>query len=160
MTWSQEGTNIFGNKVKDNLLVPWKYSSDYYNWNGAIRTSPRPFSITCDRMQQLLCREISSPSPSHPSRSVCHWELTGKLTSFLAQARGHVVLQLAQRGRLEGLKVDLNLVRIRIPQRRLPVLDYVHHTAQLISCNNHNSQTKKARISDKQQFSNDSSATH
>lgn len=70
-------------------------------------------------------------------RSVCHWELTGELTSFLAQARGHVVLQFAQRRRLQGLKVDFDLVRIRVPKRRLPVLNYVHHTAQLVPWKNY-----------------------
>lgn len=52
---------------------------------------------------------------------------------LLLEAAGHVFLQLSQRGGLQSLKVDLDLIRVGVLQRGLARLDYVHDAAQFVA---------------------------
>jgi len=56
---------------------------------------------------------------------------TAGLAHLLVEAGLDVLLQLAQRGRLQRLEVDLDLVGVGVPQGGLPRLDDAHHAAQL-----------------------------
>lgn len=79
-------------------------------------------------------RGCGSGREGETKSTLCHWELTVGLTSFFTEARRNVALEFAQRRRLQRLKIDLNLVRIRVAQRRFPTLDDVHNTAEFIAC--------------------------
>lgn len=61
------------------------------------------------------------------------FQLTVRFARLLAQAAGDVALELAQRGRLERLEVDLDLLGVGVAQRGLARLDDVHDAAQLVS---------------------------
>lgn len=59
--------------------------------------------------------------------------LTHELPLLLLQAGLDVALQLSECGGFEGLEVDLDLVGVRVPQRRLSGLDNVDDAAQLLA---------------------------
>lgn len=52
---------------------------------------------------------------------------------LLPEAAGDVFLQLSQRGGLKSFKVNLDLIRVGVLQRRLTRLDYVHDAAQFVA---------------------------
>lgn len=65
--------------------------------------------------------------------SCVNWELTVGLTSFFTETRGHVALEFTQRRWFQCLKIDFDLVRIRVTQRWLTALDDVHYASQFIT---------------------------
>lgn len=60
-------------------------------------------------------------------------ELTVGFARFLPQTSSHIGLELSQRGRFEGLEVDLDLLGVRVAQRGLTRLNDVHHPAQFVA---------------------------
>ena len=51
----------------------------------------------------------------------------------VSQTRVHVTLQLPQSRGFQGLEVDFDFIGVRVSQRGLSRLYYVHHSAQLLS---------------------------
>lgn len=58
--------------------------------------------------------------------------LTLKSLKLLMETVLHVLLELAQRGRLQHFEVDLDLIRVGLTHGGLQGLNDLHHSAQLL----------------------------
>ena len=79
--------------------------------------------------------------------------LTELFSGLFAQTAGHVRLEFSQRGGPQRLKVDLDLVWVRVAQRRLSRLNDVNHTAQLVACKTQRRPGHSARVTDRSETS-------
>lgn len=71
--------------------------------------------------------------PHPPLKAPLFFALTLKPLELLVEAALRVLLEAAQRGRLQHLEVDLDLVRVGLAHGGLQRLDDLHHAAQLLA---------------------------
>jgi len=70
---------------------------------------------------------------SNTTHVIQHTVITIRLAWFLFEAGHDVRLEFTQSGRLQRLKVNLNLVGIRVFERRFTGLNDQHDTTELVT---------------------------